>query len=92
LLAPIRKVFEENEEWQKFEKLAYPDPNANVEKKKKTNYFSRFFDLFTVPHIRRATLTSWVVMIAQQMCGINIIACIHPRSLLKPVILPDRHC
>ena len=41
---------------------------------KGSNYFSRFFDLFTVPRIRRATLASWVVMIAQQMCGINIIA------------------
>ncbi|KAF9476306.1 hypothetical protein BDN70DRAFT_952114 [Pholiota conissans] len=37
-------------------------------------YFSRFYELFTIPRIRRATLASWVVMIAQQMCGINIIA------------------
>lgn len=35
LLEPIRKSFEENEEWQKIEKLAYPDPNAKPEKKKK---------------------------------------------------------
>ncbi|KAJ8514416.1 hypothetical protein ONZ45_g8032 [Pleurotus djamor] len=35
LLTPIRKSFEENEEWQKVEKLAYPDPNAKPEKKKK---------------------------------------------------------
>ncbi|KAF9458098.1 tyrosine tRNA ligase [Collybia nuda] len=35
LLEPIRKSFEENEDWQKIEKLAYPDPNANPEKKKK---------------------------------------------------------
>ncbi|KAF8885549.1 hypothetical protein CPB84DRAFT_1788265 [Gymnopilus junonius] len=41
---------------------------------KGTTYASRFFDLFTVPRIRRATLASFVVMIAQQMCGINIIA------------------
>lgn len=41
---------------------------------KGTNYFSRFYELFSVPRIRRATLASWVVMIAQQMCGINIIA------------------
>ncbi|KAF4622132.1 hypothetical protein D9613_009095 [Agrocybe pediades] len=40
---------------------------------KGSNYFSRFFELFTVPRVRRATLASWVVMIAQQMCGINII-------------------
>ncbi|KAF4596436.1 hypothetical protein EYR40_007870 [Pleurotus pulmonarius] len=35
LLTPIRKSFEENEDWQKVEKLAYPDPNAKPEKKKK---------------------------------------------------------
>ena len=38
-----------------------------------TNYFKRFSELFTVPRVRRATLASWTVMIAQQMCGINII-------------------
>lgn len=35
LLDPIRKSFEENEEWQEALKLAYPDPNAKPEKKKK---------------------------------------------------------
>ncbi|GAB7323118.1 hypothetical protein MBLNU13_g05624t1 [Cladosporium sp. NU13] len=40
----------------------------------KTNYFTRFAQLFTIPRVRRATLASFVVMIAQQMCGINIIA------------------
>jgi len=35
LLEPIRKSFEENEEWQAVEKLAYPDLNAKPEKKKK---------------------------------------------------------
>lgn len=35
LLDPIRKAFEENEEWKEVEKLAYPDPNAKPEKKKK---------------------------------------------------------
>jgi len=37
-------------------------------------YFSRFMELFTIPRVRRATLASFVVMIAQQMCGINVIA------------------
>ncbi|KAL0568184.1 hypothetical protein V5O48_013806 [Marasmius crinis-equi] len=41
---------------------------------KGANYVSRFIELFTVPRVRRATLASFVVMIAQQMCGINIIA------------------
>ncbi|KAL2814236.1 hypothetical protein BDW59DRAFT_176517 [Aspergillus cavernicola] len=37
-------------------------------------YASRFIELFTIPRVRRATLASFTVMIAQQMCGINIIA------------------
>ncbi|KAH8689357.1 hypothetical protein BGW36DRAFT_351598 [Talaromyces proteolyticus] len=39
-----------------------------------TNYATRFIQLFTIPRVRRATLASFTVMIAQQMCGINIIA------------------
>ncbi|KAL5523634.1 hypothetical protein ACEPAG_7807 [Sanghuangporus baumii] len=40
----------------------------------KSTYISRFFELFTIPRVRRATLASFTVMIAQQMCGINIIS------------------
>ncbi|KAJ2969943.1 hypothetical protein NQ176_g8414 [Zarea fungicola] len=40
----------------------------------KTNYISRFAQLFTIPRVRRANLAAFTVMIAQQMCGINIIA------------------
>ena len=39
-----------------------------------TGYIKRFGELFTIPRVRRATLASWTVMIAQQMCGINIVA------------------
>lgn len=38
------------------------------------NYVKRFIELFTLPRVRRATLAAFTVMIAQQMCGINIIA------------------
>jgi len=38
------------------------------------NFFTRFVELFTIPRVRRATQASGIVMIAQQMCGINIIA------------------
>jgi len=38
------------------------------------NFFTRFIELFTIPRIRRATQAAGIVMIAQQMCGINIIA------------------
>ncbi|KAL3418234.1 sugar transporter [Phlyctema vagabunda] len=41
---------------------------------KANNFFSRFVELFTVPRIRRATQASGIIMIAQQMCGINVIA------------------
>ncbi|KAI9696266.1 MAG: hypothetical protein M1836_005819 [Candelina mexicana] len=40
----------------------------------RSNYVTRFGQLFTIPRVRRATLASFVVMIAQQMCGINIVA------------------
>ena len=33
----------------------------------KTNYVTRFIQLFTIPRVRRATLASFTVMIAQQM-------------------------
>ncbi|KAF7585791.1 hypothetical protein BBP40_010084 [Aspergillus hancockii] len=41
---------------------------------KRDNMFVRFIELFTVPRNRRATQASGIVMIGQQMCGINIIA------------------
>ncbi|KAJ7596753.1 hypothetical protein C8J56DRAFT_1011398 [Mycena floridula] len=41
---------------------------------KGSTFVSRFGELFTVPRVRRATIASFVVMIAQQMCGINIIS------------------
>ena len=40
----------------------------------KSNYLTRFTQLFTIPRVRRANLAAFTVMIAQQMCGINIIA------------------
>ncbi|KAL2274678.1 hypothetical protein FJTKL_02973 [Diaporthe vaccinii] len=39
-----------------------------------STYIQRCIELFTIPRLRRATLASFVVMISQQMCGINIIA------------------
>lgn len=51
--------------------------NAQVEIEKDvigdSSYITRFGQLFTIPRVRRATLASFTVMIAQQMCGINII-------------------
>ncbi|KAI1213678.1 major facilitator superfamily domain-containing protein [Annulohypoxylon truncatum] len=39
-----------------------------------STYVKRLIQLFTIPRVRRATLASFVVMIGQQLCGINLIA------------------
>ncbi|KAJ5737206.1 Major facilitator superfamily domain general substrate transporter [Penicillium malachiteum] len=41
---------------------------------KTENALVRLKEIFTVPQLRRATLASSIVMLGQQMCGINIIA------------------
>lgn len=46
LLTPIRTAFEQSEEWKEVEKLAYPDPNAKPEKKKKVRAIMRFLLLW----------------------------------------------
>jgi hypothetical protein len=38
------------------------------------NFFTMFYELFSVPRNRRATLASWIVMFMQQFCGVNVIA------------------
>ncbi|KAJ5156233.1 facilitated glucose transporter [Penicillium capsulatum] len=38
------------------------------------SYFTRMRDIFSIPRIRRANYGASTVMIAQQMCGINIIS------------------
>ncbi|KAL2885075.1 putative metabolite transport protein YwtG [Ceratocystis lukuohia] len=39
-----------------------------------STYFKRVKELFTIPRVRRANLSAVTVMLAQQLCGINIIA------------------
>ncbi|KAF7328992.1 Tyrosine--tRNA ligase [Mycena venus] len=43
LLDPIRKAFAEDEEAQRIEKLAYPDPNAKEKKQKKVRHYCFWF-------------------------------------------------
>jgi MFS family permease len=40
---------------------------------KKTTYFTRLWQLFRDRRTRRATLAAFVVMIGQQLCGINVL-------------------
>ena len=62
--------------------------NAQIEIEKDvvgdSTYLKRAMELFTIPRIRRATLASFTVMIAQQMCGINIIVSPHPTTRYYP--------
>jgi hypothetical protein len=36
-------------------------------------YWMRFWQLFSIPRIRHATVAAFVVMISQQLCGVNVI-------------------
>lgn len=40
---------------------------------RRTNYFTRLWQLFRDRRTRRATLAAFVVMIGQQLCGINVL-------------------
>jgi hypothetical protein len=49
----------------------------------KSNFFTRFVELVTIPRVRRATQAAGIVMIAQQMCGSTLHSTIqlgHPPS------------
>ena len=48
-------------------------PRSTARFDSSSSYMSKIVDLFTVPRIRNATLASSTVMLAQQLCGINII-------------------
>ncbi|THC92806.1 hypothetical protein EYZ11_007708 [Aspergillus tanneri] len=77
----IRKAYESlcrlrNTELQAARDLYYIYAQIKVERDiaGEGHYLTRFIELFTIPRVRRATLASFTVMIAQQMCGINIVA------------------
>ncbi|KAK0824509.1 hypothetical protein LTR91_026089 [Friedmanniomyces endolithicus] len=48
--------------------------NEELKLARGANYFTRLWDCFAVPRIRRANYGASTVMLAQQMCGINIIS------------------
>ncbi|KAJ5439383.1 uncharacterized protein N7458_010381 [Penicillium daleae] len=56
--------------------LYYAYVGVELERKinKGKNFFTMFYELFSVPRNRRATLASWIVMFMQQFCGVNVIA------------------
>ncbi|KAL4926381.1 sugar porter family MFS transporter [Aspergillus undulatus] len=56
--------------------LYYAYVGVELERKinKGKNFFTMFWELFSIPRNRRATLASWIVMFLQQFCGVNVIA------------------
>ncbi|KAJ7710435.1 MFS transporter [Mycena rosella] len=54
--------------------LSYVLYQEELREARGANYFARLKDCFTVPRIRRANYGASTVMLAQQMCGINIIS------------------
>lgn len=45
-----------------------------ISQDQESSFWGKVYDLATVPRIRRAATASYVVMLSQQLCGINIIA------------------
>ena len=53
----------------------YTQQKANASlSKREPSCFSKISELITIPRNRRATVAAYVVMLSQQLCGINIIA------------------
>ena len=56
-----------------------------------SNYITRFFQLFTIPRVRRATLASFTVMIAQQSTSMFKPSIEQETSQLKYIIPSPKH-
>ena len=55
-------------------RIPYLDPQVYNQEIGLVGYARRITQLFTIPRVRRATLASFLVMIAQQLTGINVFA------------------
>ncbi|KAK7707714.1 hypothetical protein SLS57_009229 [Botryosphaeria dothidea] len=56
--------------------LYYTYVGVEIERKvnRGKNLFTQFWELFSIPRNRRASLATWIVMFGQQFCGVNVIA------------------
>lgn len=57
-----------------YEMLMYHQQRKRLGKSNNSGYIRTLRELFTVARVRRATLAAYTTMLAQQACGINIIA------------------
>lgn len=65
-----------NTELEACRDLFYTYVGVELERKvnKGKNFFTLFWELFSVPRNARATMASWIIMFGQQFCGVNVIA------------------
>lgn len=56
--------------------LFYTFVGVEIERKvnKGKNFFTKLWELFSIPRNRRATMATWIIMFGQQFCGVNVIA------------------
>lgn len=54
--------------------LLFHQQRKRITKASSNGYVKTLQELFTIPRVRRATLAAYTTMLAQQACGINIVA------------------
>lgn len=65
-----------NSDLQACRDLFYTYVGVEIERRvnKGKNFFTKLWELFSIPRNRRATLATWIIMFGQQFCGVNVIA------------------
>ena len=63
-----------NTELEACRDLFYTYVGVELERKvnKGKNFFTKLWELFSIPRNRRATLATWMIMFGQQFCGVNV--------------------
>jgi tyrosyl-tRNA synthetase len=85
LLDPIRKAFAEDEEAQRIEKLAYPDPNAKEKKQKKVRHCWSFI----LPAILKSISSPRCILLRPTPRPVRYLTL--PRTMLSQRTLDSRH-
>lgn len=65
-----------NSELEAYRDLFYTYVGVQLERKanKGKSFFTKFWELFSIPRNARATMASWIITFGQQFCGVNVIA------------------
>lgn len=63
-----------NTELEACRDLFYTYVGVEIERRVNTgkNFFTKLWELFTIPRNRRATMATWMIMFGQQFCGVNV--------------------